>query len=77
MYVSVYIYYFLVTIIVSRRGYFVELRKKEKDLLLRFITKHKKKKLPVILALYSHETGMKITTLEVYAEELQRAGLIK
>ena len=60
-----------------KRAYYTEMRKREKELLLQFIRKHKRKPIKQILGLYSQETGFKISKLEIYVKEMQQAGLIK
>ena len=62
---------------VDRRAYFVRIRKEEKNLLLETITSNPDKTLRQILAKYCNETGIKLSTLQIYLDELIQAGLIK
>lgn len=59
-----------------QENYFVSIRKYEKQRLLDFIKKHKEMKIKKILALFSLQTGLKVTTLETYLRELKDAELI-
>ena len=60
-----------------KRAFYTEMRKREKDLLFQFIRKHKKKSIKRILGMYSQDTGLKISRLEIYVKEMKEAGLIK
>lgn len=61
----------------AQENYFVAVRKIEKQRLLDFIKNHKEMTIKKILALFSLQTGLKITTLETYVRELQDAEMIE
>ncbi len=59
-------------------GYFVNVRKEQKKQLLKFIIEEKKNKdIDEILGLFSFKTGLKVTTLQIYIDEMVMAKLIK
>lgn len=58
-------------------NYFVNVRRIQKQKLLEFIQQHKEYSLKRTLALFSLNTGLRVTTLQVYIEELKDAGLIE
>lgn len=59
------------------RNYFVQLRQQVKVELLQFIKDHTDLTLDEILGRFSIQTGYRVTTLETYVEELQKAGYLK
>lgn len=58
-------------------GHFNQVRKVQKQKLLEFIQQHKDEPIDRILGLWSLQTGMRVSTLRVYVDELKMAGLIE
>lgn len=58
-------------------SHFADVRRVQKQKLLRFIQEHKDMSIEKILALFSLETGQRVTTLKVYVDELRSAELIE
>lgn len=58
-------------------GHFNQVRKVQKQRLLEFISEHKDENMDRILGLFSLQTGMRVSTLRVYVNELKMAGLIE
>lgn len=58
-------------------GHFNQVRKVNKMRLLEFIQQHKDEQIDRILGMFSLQTGMRVTTLRIYVEELKLAGLIE
>lgn len=58
-------------------NYFVDVRKTTKQMLLKFIEENKDKPVKQILALFSLRVGLKVSTLEIYLQELIDAGLVE
>lgn len=64
-------------IIKMPENFFVNVRRVEKQRLLDFLNQHKDYPIKKTLALFSLQTGLRVTTLQVYIRELQDAGLIE
>jgi len=61
---------------VMPEGYWVKVRKIQKQQLLDFVKANHDKPMKQILALFSLKTGLKVSTLQVYINELKDANLI-
>jgi hypothetical protein len=59
------------------RNYFVDVRRQTKNQLLEYIKEHSEWDKKRILAQFSLRTGLKVSTLEVYYNELFDAGMIE
>lgn len=57
-------------------NYFVEVRRLQKQTLLDFINAHNDLSIKKIVALFSMKTGLRISTIETYVQELKDADLI-
>jgi len=58
-------------------NYFVNVRMVTKKQLLKFITENKDQPLNKTLGIFSLRTGLKVSTLQVYVDELRDAELIE
>lgn len=58
-------------------NYFVSMRKLNKEKLLNFIKEHKDIPREKLIAIYSNNTGFKMSTIEVYLRELEAAGQVE
>ena len=58
-------------------GHFNQIRKVQKQRLLDFIKEHKEMSIDKILGLFSLQTGMRVSTLRVYVDELRMAGVVE
>lgn len=58
-------------------GHYNEVRKINKQKLLQFIQEHPDQPLSKTLGLFSMNTGLTVSTLEIYVKELRMAELIE
>jgi hypothetical protein len=61
---------------VRTAGHFTETRKFTKQRLLDFIKNNRSMPIEKILAIFSLQTGLKTSTLQVYVMELKEAGVL-
>ena len=57
-------------------GYYSDARRVNKQNLLAFIQSHTDISLEKALGLYSLQTGLKVSTLRIYLDELKIAGVV-